>query len=54
MSVAEIVKPVDAASPVERLHTLVAADMEAADRLIHQHTASAVRLIPDLANHQID
>jgi octaprenyl-diphosphate synthase len=54
MSVAEIVKPVDAASPVERLHTLVAADMEAADRLIHQRMASAVRLIPELAQHLID
>jgi octaprenyl-diphosphate synthase len=36
------------------LHALVAADMEATDRLIHQHTASAVRLIPELAQHLID
>jgi hypothetical protein len=41
MSVAEVVEPLEAVSPVERLHALVAADMEAADRLIHQHTASA-------------
>jgi len=54
MSVAEAVKPTPALSPVERLHQLVAADMEAADHLIHQRMASAVRLIPDLAQHLID
>ena len=54
MSVAEAVKPEIAVTPVERLHTLVLADMEAADRLIHQRMASAVRLIPELAQHLID
>jgi octaprenyl-diphosphate synthase len=54
VSVAEAVKIEDAASPVERLHTLVAADMEAADRLIHQRMSSAVRLVPELARHLID
>ena len=41
-------------SPVERLNTLVAADMKAADRLIHKGMASSVELIPDLARHLIE
>lgn len=41
-------------SPVERLHALVAADMQAADRLIHKGMGSTVLLIPDLSKHLID
>jgi octaprenyl-diphosphate synthase len=41
-------------SPVERLHALVAADMTATDKLIHERMGSAVVLIPDLARHLID
>ncbi len=41
-------------SPVERLHALVAADMQQADRLIHKGMGSTVLLIPDLARHLID
>ncbi len=41
-------------SPVERLNALVAADMKAADQLIHKGMASSVDLIPDLARHLID
>jgi len=41
-------------SPVERLNTLVAADMKAADKLIRKGMASSVELIPDLARHLID
>jgi octaprenyl-diphosphate synthase len=41
-------------SPVERLHALVAADMEATDRIIHGRMGSTVDLIPDLARHLID
>ena len=41
-------------SPVERLHTLVAADMAATDKMIHARMGSAVNLIPDLAKHLID
>src|SRR5215472_11897005 len=41
-------------SPVERLNALVAADMKAADRLIHKGMASSVELIPDLARHLIE
>jgi octaprenyl-diphosphate synthase len=41
-------------SPVERLHALVAADMQATDRLIHGGMGSTVDLIPDLAKHLID
>ncbi len=41
-------------SPVERLHALVAADMAATDKLIHERMGSAVMLIPDLARHLID
>src|ERR1700743_130156 len=41
-------------SPVERLHALVSADMQAADRLIRKGMGSTVLLIPDLARHLID
>jgi octaprenyl-diphosphate synthase len=41
-------------SPVERLHALVAGDMAATDRLIHERMGSGVVLIPDLARHLID
>jgi octaprenyl-diphosphate synthase len=41
-------------SPVERLHALVASDMGATDRLIHERMGSGVVLIPDLARHLID
>ncbi|MEJ1969649.1 MAG: polyprenyl synthetase family protein [Rhizomicrobium sp.] len=44
----------DGISPVERLHTLVAADMAATDRMIHARMGSGVALIPDLARHLID
>jgi octaprenyl-diphosphate synthase len=54
MSLAEAVKTEISVTPVERLHNLVLADMEAADRLIHQRMSSAVRLIPELAQHLID
>jgi octaprenyl-diphosphate synthase len=41
-------------SPVERLHALVASDMGATDKLIHERMGSGVVLIPDLARHLID
>jgi octaprenyl-diphosphate synthase len=41
-------------SPVERLHALVAGDMVATDKLIHERMGSGVVLIPDLARHLID
>ncbi len=41
-------------SPVERLLTLVSADMRATDALIHERLGSTVNLIPDLARHLID
>ena len=41
-------------SPVERLHALVAADMTATDKIIHERMGSGVMLIPDLARHLID
>jgi octaprenyl-diphosphate synthase len=44
----------DGVSPVERLHALVAADMSATDKMIHNRMGSAVGLIPDLARHLID
>jgi len=43
-----------AVSPVERLHVLVASDMDATDRLIHERMGSTVEIIPDLARHLID
>ena len=41
-------------SPVERLHALIAADMAATDKLIHNRMTSGVALIPELARHLID
>jgi octaprenyl-diphosphate synthase len=41
-------------SPVERLHALVAPDMAATDRLIHERMGSGVTLIPELSRHLID
>src|SRR3954462_6277399 len=41
-------------SRVERLHALVGADMQQADRLIQKGMGSTVLLIPDLARHLID
>jgi octaprenyl-diphosphate synthase len=55
MSTAEALKvPADKLSPVDRLHALVAQDMAATDRAIHERMGSAVTLIPDLAKHLID
>jgi octaprenyl-diphosphate synthase len=50
----QVLKTDAGVSPVERLHALVAADMAAADRLIHARMTSGVALIPDLAKHLID
>ncbi|MBS0471763.1 MAG: polyprenyl synthetase family protein [Proteobacteria bacterium] len=44
----------DGVSPVERLHSLVADDMAATDKMIHTRLGSGVALIPDLAKHLID
>jgi len=44
----------DGFSPVDRLAALVAADIAAAERLIHERMGSAVALIPDLARHLVD
>ncbi len=41
-------------TPVDHLHALVAADMAATDRVIHDRLGSAVALIPDLSLHLID
>jgi octaprenyl-diphosphate synthase len=41
-------------SPVERLHSLVAADMGATEKLIHERMGSAVEMIPTLAKHLVD
>ena len=41
-------------SPIDRLHTFLAADMDATDRLIHERLGSSVELIPDLARHLVD
>jgi octaprenyl-diphosphate synthase len=51
---AEIAQSKADGSPIDRLHGLVAGDMEAADRLIHERMGSAVALIPDLAAHLVD
>ena len=51
---AEVTETKLGASPIDRLHTLVAADMAAADRMIHDRMGSAVSLIPDLAKHLVD
>ncbi len=44
----------DRQNPIDWLHGLVASDMAAADRLIHDRLGSAVPLIPDLARHLVD
>jgi octaprenyl-diphosphate synthase len=44
----------DGFSTVDRLGALVAADIEASERLIHERMGSAVALIPDLARHLVD
>jgi octaprenyl-diphosphate synthase len=44
----------DGFSAVDRLGALVAADIEASERLIHERMGSAVALIPDLAKHLVD
>jgi octaprenyl-diphosphate synthase len=41
-------------SPVERLHSLVSADMAATEKLIHERMGSVVELIPTLARHLVD
>ncbi len=41
-------------SPVDALYALVADDMQATDRVIHERMSSAVALIPDLSRHLID
>lgn len=43
-----------AANAVERLSALLAEDMNAVDAIIHQHMASPVGVIPNLAAHLID
>jgi octaprenyl-diphosphate synthase len=55
MAIAEASKPVESGvTPVDRLYSLVAADMSATDRLIHERAGSSIALIPDLAGHLID
>jgi octaprenyl-diphosphate synthase len=55
MAIAEAPKTVDIGhNPVDRLHRLVADDMAATDRLIHERVGSSITLIPDLARHLID
>jgi octaprenyl-diphosphate synthase len=55
MITAELAKSApDGVSPVDTLYGLVAGDMRAADRVIHDRMASAVSLIPDLSAHLID
>jgi octaprenyl-diphosphate synthase len=53
MQIAEA-RPVAPQSPIDWLHRLVAGDMAAVDRLIHERLGSAVPLIPDLARHLVD
>lgn len=43
-----------AANAVDRLSSLLAEDMSAVDAIIHQHMASPVGVIPNLAAHLID
>src|SRR6185437_3968404 len=44
----------DRPNAIDWLHGLVAADMTAVDRLIHERLGSAVPMIPDLARHLVD
>src|ERR1700741_1130744 len=41
-------------NPVERLSALLAADLAAADRVIHDHLFSEAALIPPIATHLVD
>ncbi len=54
MFTAEAAAPDMGYSPIDQLHALVADDMAAVDRLIHERVGSTVALIPDLARHLID
>src|ERR1700755_3428050 len=56
MSTAEAVRKTESAkpAPVDHLNNLIAGDMQATDRVIHERLGSAVSLIPDLARHLID
>jgi len=55
MAIAEAPNTADIGhTPVDRLHRLVADDMAATDRLIHERVGSSITLIPDLARHLID
>jgi octaprenyl-diphosphate synthase len=47
-------RTLDRESPIDWLYTIVAPDMAAVDRLIHDRLGSAVPLIPDLARHLVD
>jgi len=47
-------RTLDRQNPIDWLYSLVAPDMAAADRLIHERLRSAVPLIPDLARHLVD
>ena len=44
----------DRQPPIGALHALLAAEMAAVDRLVHERIGSAVPLIPDLARHLVD
>jgi octaprenyl-diphosphate synthase len=55
MQTSEAQRAADAGiSPVERLHSLVATDMAATEKMIHERMGSAVELIPTLAKHLVD
>ena len=41
-------------NPVERLSALLAADLAATDRVIHDHMLSEVALIPQVGQHLVD
>src|SRR5580698_407180 len=51
---AKRIAPDPGPSPIDRLHTLVEADIAATERVIHDRMGSAVALIPDLAKHLVD
>ncbi|MBV9570679.1 MAG: polyprenyl synthetase family protein [Alphaproteobacteria bacterium] len=44
----------DRRSPIDALHAMLAPEMAAVDRLVHERIGSAVPLIPDLARHLVD
>lgn len=55
MSTVQASRPIaERHSPVDHLHALVASDMVATDKVIHERLSSAVALIPDLSLHLID